>query len=471
MGVGFDQLLVVEPPYDPELDFHYRIFNADGSEVSQCGNGARCFARFVRLKGLTNKRDIRVSTANGRMVLSVTEDELVRVNMGEPNFEPAQVPFRANKAEKTYIMRAAEQTILCGVVSMGNPHCVIQVDNVDTAAVETLGPVLESHERFPERANIGFMQVVRREHIRLRVYERGAGRPVRAAAARALPLPWGFSRGCWLKKYAWNYRAVGWISPGKVGSSVIHDWSGGTYLRRIYPFMKQPEEELQETLTELDDRAVVDYLRHHPEFFIRNAHAVEAMRVPHPVRGTVSLVEWHMARARNHINVLEENMTLLMEQTHANESLFYRLLHLQSRLVAADSLDEMLVRFHRWARDLGLAGATLRLFPDRWRLGAPSRYTHLALNRQAFEPLRIQRLGQSQHYLGPLNGPELLVVLPEAKAVGSVAMSMMGSDGDLGVILFSSRDPHHYQPGQGTQLLQEIALMLPELLERWIKRV
>nr|VUD27945.1 diaminopimelate epimerase [Salmonella sp. NCTC 7297] len=175
LGVGFDQLLVVEPPYDPELDFHYRIFNADGSEVSQCGNGARCFARFVRLKGLTNKRDIRVSTANGRMVLSVTEDELVRVNMGEPNFEPAQVPFRANKAEKTYIMRAAEQTILCGVVSMGNPHCVIQVDNIDTAAVETLGPVLESHERFPERANIGFMQVVRREHIRLRVYERGAG--------------------------------------------------------------------------------------------------------------------------------------------------------------------------------------------------------------------------------------------------------------------------------------------------------
>ena len=171
LGVGFDQLLVVEPPYDPDLDFHYRIFNADGSEVSQCGNGARCFARFVRLKGLTNKRDIRVSTANGRMVLSVTEDDLVRVNMGEPNFEPSQVPFRANKAEKTYIMRAAEQTVLCGVVSMGNPHCVIQVDDVETAAVETLGPVMESHERFPERANIGFMQVVERSHIRLRVYE------------------------------------------------------------------------------------------------------------------------------------------------------------------------------------------------------------------------------------------------------------------------------------------------------------
>lgn len=175
LGVGFDQLLIVEPPYDPELDFHYRIFNADGSEVSQCGNGARCFARFVRLKGLTNKKDIFVSTANGRMVLSVTDDELVRVNMGEPDFEPSRIPFRANKMEKTYIMRAAEQTVLCGAVSMGNPHCVIQVDSVADAPVETLGPVMESHERFPERVNVSFMQVVNRNHIRLRVYERGAG--------------------------------------------------------------------------------------------------------------------------------------------------------------------------------------------------------------------------------------------------------------------------------------------------------
>lgn len=219
LGVGFDQLLVVEPPYDPDLDFHYRIFNADGSEVSQCGNGARCFARFVRLEGLTNKRDIRVSTANGRMVLSVTEDDLVRVNMGEPNFEPSQVPFRANKAEKTYIMRAAEQTVLCGVVSMGNPHCVIQVDDVDTAAVETLGPVMESHERFPERANIGFMQVVGRSHIRLRVYERGAGKPRPAAAAPAPRWRWGSSRGCSLKRYAWNCPAVVLISPGKARAS------------------------------------------------------------------------------------------------------------------------------------------------------------------------------------------------------------------------------------------------------------
>ncbi|MRS17399.1 DUF484 family protein [Enterobacteriaceae bacterium RIT691] len=235
--------------------------------------------------------------------------------------------------------------------------------------------------------------------------------------------------------------------------------------------MKQTGEEQLTELSALDDRAVVDYLLQHPEFFIRNAQVVEQMRVPHPVRGMVSLVEWHMARARNHITALEENMTLLMEQATENESLFYRLLNLQARLAAAESLDDFLNRFHRWARELGLAGATLRLFADRWRIGAPSKFTQLGLSRQAFEPIRIQRLGQQRHYLGSLNGPELLVVMPEAKAIGSVAMSMLGSDGDLGVVLFSSRDAHHYQSGQGTHLLQEIALLLPGLLERWVERV
>ncbi|XNM86139.1 DUF484 domain-containing protein [Escherichia coli] len=208
-----------------------------------------------------------------------------------------------------------------------------------------------------------------------------------------------------------------------------------------------------------------------PEFFIRNARAVEAIRVPHPVRGTVSLVEWHMARARNHIHVLEENMALLMEQAIANEGLFYRLLYLQRSLTAASSLDDMLMRFHRWARDLGHEQVRVCACFRIAGASCASNHTHLALSRQSFEPLRIQRLGQEQHYLGPLNGPELLVVLPEAKAVGSVAMSMLGSDADLGVVLFTSRDASHYQQGQGTQLLHEIALMLPELLERSIERV
>lgn len=174
-GVGFDQLLVVEAPYDPETDFHYRIFNADGSEVEQCGNGARCFARFVRLKGLTNKYSVSVSTKKGKMILDVEDDGDVTVNMGVPEFEPNKIPFKAKQKEKTYIMRAGDKTLFCGAVSMGNPHVVTVVDDVDTADVEVLGPLLESHERFPERVNAGFMQVVDRNHIRLRVFERGAG--------------------------------------------------------------------------------------------------------------------------------------------------------------------------------------------------------------------------------------------------------------------------------------------------------
>jgi len=174
-GVGFDQLLVVEPPYDPELDFHYRIYNADGSEVGQCGNGARCFARFVRMKNLTQKNKIRVSTSTGKMTLFIERDGRVTVNMPIPLLEPAQIPFQAQKVEGTYILRANNETVLCGVVSLGNPHCVLTVDSVKEAPVQRLGKELSHHERFPKQANIGFMEVVNPEFIRLRVYERGTG--------------------------------------------------------------------------------------------------------------------------------------------------------------------------------------------------------------------------------------------------------------------------------------------------------
>lgn len=233
--------------------------------------------------------------------------------------------------------------------------------------------------------------------------------------------------------------------------------------------MKYPEEQT-DSAVQLDDRAVSAYLQQNPDFFIRNARQVEQMAVPHAVRGSVSLVEWHMARQRNHIRQLEEEITLLMEQATANHQLFDRLLALQSHLAAADSLQEMLTRLHRWARELGLAGANVRLFSDRWRIGAPSDFTQLGLSRQAFEPLRIQRFGQQHHYLGSLNGPELLLLLPQAKAVGSVAMSLMGEQGDLGVLIFSSRDNQHYQAGMGTLLLQHLAQMLPDLLSRWVER-
>ncbi|PJG85761.1 diaminopimelate epimerase [Conservatibacter flavescens] len=215
-GIGFDQLLVVEPPYDPDLDFHYRIFNADGSEVAQCGNGARCFARFVTLKGLTNKKDIAVSTQNGKMILTVNEDNSIRVNMGEPIWEPAKIPFTANKFEKNYIIRTALQTVLGGAVSMGNPHFVLQVENVETANVADLGPLLEKHERFPERVNVGFMQVLNRNHIKLRVYERGAGETQACGSGACAAAAVGIMQGVLDNK----------VQVDLPGGSLIIQWSG-----------------------------------------------------------------------------------------------------------------------------------------------------------------------------------------------------------------------------------------------------
>lgn len=174
-GIGFDKLLMAEPPYDPELDFHYRIFNADGTEAEQCTNGARCFAKFVRARGLTNKHTIGVSTQSSKMKLYIEADGQVTVNMGTPQLEPAKIPFKAQKQELTYILRAEEHTLLCGVVAMGEPHAILIVDEITTAAVDVQGPIFERHERFPERANIGFMQVVTPSHIKLRVWQRDLG--------------------------------------------------------------------------------------------------------------------------------------------------------------------------------------------------------------------------------------------------------------------------------------------------------
>lgn len=232
--------------------------------------------------------------------------------------------------------------------------------------------------------------------------------------------------------------------------------------------MKSYEEQALEGIA-LDDDAVMQYLLQNPDFFIRNARLVEQMHIPHPVRGSVSLVEWQLGRQRNQIGQLEEEITLLMEQAGLNEVLFNRLLQLQTHLTAASSLQDMLNRLQRWARDFGLSGANVRLFSDRWHIGAPSDFTHLGLSRHAFEPLRIQRLGSDNHYLGSLNGPELLLLLPQAKQVGSVALSLLGKEGDLGVIIFSSRDIQHYQQGMGTVMLNQLSTLLPSLLARWIE--
>lgn len=174
-GVGCDQLLVVEPATRPGVDFRYRIFNADGGEVEQCGNGARCFVRFVHDHGLTAKREIRVETRAGLIAPRLEADGQVTVDMGVPLLEPARVPFLSSSEALVQPLEVAGQTLAITAVSMGNPHAVQVVADVDLAPVASQGPAIESHPRFPARVNAGFLQVLDRHAIRLRVYERGAG--------------------------------------------------------------------------------------------------------------------------------------------------------------------------------------------------------------------------------------------------------------------------------------------------------
>ena len=195
-GIGCDQLLLVENPSTKEVDFKYRIFNADGSEVAQCGNGVRCFARFVHDKGLTEQTTIAVETASGIIYPSLLSDGEVRVDMGVPRFELAEIPFVAEHQSLTYNLNLANGEVKeLGVVSVGNPHAVLLVDDIETAEVASLGPMIEGHESFPERVNVGFMQVVSCNEIKLRVFERGVGETLACGTGACAAVVSGIQRG------------------------------------------------------------------------------------------------------------------------------------------------------------------------------------------------------------------------------------------------------------------------------------
>ncbi len=180
-GIGFDQLLTVSPPRSPEMDFRYRIFNADGTEAEQCGNGARCFLRFVRDRGLTTKTSIKVETNKGSIECSLQKDGNISVDMGSPVLQPEKVPFIADKCAVTYqldltsCLSTQPQTVNVSAISMGNPHAVTIVDDIERAPVSQVGAMIESHPQFPEKVNVGFMQIVSRRRINLRVHERVVG--------------------------------------------------------------------------------------------------------------------------------------------------------------------------------------------------------------------------------------------------------------------------------------------------------
>lgn len=194
-GVGCDQILLVEAASQPDIDFRYRIFNADGGEVEQCGNGARCFVRFVHEQGLTDKRDIRVETQKGIISLSLQDNGEVTVNMGLPRFVPDEIPFISDTDAAIQPLTVGDKKVEIGVVSMGNPHAVQVVADVDAAPVAADGPIIESHPRFPKRVNAGFMQILDRHTVKLRVYERGTGETLACGTGACAAAVSGLRRG------------------------------------------------------------------------------------------------------------------------------------------------------------------------------------------------------------------------------------------------------------------------------------
>lgn len=195
-GIGCDQILIVEEPTQENVDFRYRIFNADGSEVEQCGNGVRCFARFVRDKQLTDKDTIAVETGAGIVYPTLQEDGNVTVDMGLPQFKPKDIPFLCdNQAIRYTLPLDDERSIEIGSVSMGNPHAVMLVDDIESADVDTIGPMVERHRQFPQRVNVGFMQVIDRNNVDLRVYERGAGETLACGTGACAAVVVGIQQG------------------------------------------------------------------------------------------------------------------------------------------------------------------------------------------------------------------------------------------------------------------------------------
>lgn len=194
-GVGCDQVLLVEPPRLADTDFYYRIFNADGGEVEQCGNGARCFVRYVRDRGLTTKAEIRVGTRGGVIVPRLEDDGQVTVNLGVPEFEPARIPFDATARAPIYALDVGGRSVEVSALSMGNPHAVQVVTDIERAPVAEQGPLIERHPRFPQRVNAGYMQIVSRRRILLRVYERGAGETLACGTGACAAVAAGILRG------------------------------------------------------------------------------------------------------------------------------------------------------------------------------------------------------------------------------------------------------------------------------------
>lgn len=333
-GIGFDQLLLVENPVSDNADFKYRIFNADGSEVAQCGNGARCFARFVRDKGMSDKKVIRVDTNSGQLILCFDEDNLITVNMGIPKHLPAEIPLLAEQESKFYTVTVNDTEKAFGAVSVGNPHAVIQVNDIKNAQVADTGRLLESHPVFPERANIGFMQILDRGHIKLRVYERGAAETLACGSGACAAVVIG------IEQHLLDHEVTVELPGGLLKVS----WAG----RGEPVLMTGPAESVFDgkidlnkgsDIGELSAMQVERYLQKHPEFFNEHLQLLEQIKIPHPSGNAVSLILKQLEIFRSRHHEMENQLTALIDIARDNDASVMRMHKLNLALLDATTLE------------------------------------------------------------------------------------------------------------------------------------
>jgi diaminopimelate epimerase len=332
-GIGFDQLLLVEKPISDNADFKYRIFNADGGEVAQCGNGARCFARFVRDKGLSDKDEICVDTDSGQLTLHFDDNGLITVNMGVPRHAPYQIPLQAERESKFYMVSVNDTEKAFGAVSVGNPHAVLQVNDIRTAHVKEIGAALESHPVFPERANIGFMQVLDRQHIKLRVYERGAAETLACGSGACAAVVIGIEQNLLdhevsveLPGGALSIRWAGRGEPVFMTGAATAVFEGGFSLT---------DEPLAAGLSSLE---VERYLQKHPEFFNEHLTLLEHLKIPHPSGNAVSLISKQLEIFRSRHHDMESQLTELIDIALDNDVAVMRMHKLALALLEASTL-------------------------------------------------------------------------------------------------------------------------------------
>lgn len=462
-GIGFDQLLLVEPPVSIDADFKYRIFNADGSEVFQCGNGARCFARFVRDKKLSEKQEIRVDTGFGQLRLHFDEDELITVNMGIPRHAPADIPLIAEQEAKFYSVMVNHSEKAFGAVSIGNPHAVMQVNDIKTASVAELGRELESHPMFPERANIGFMQVLDRQHIKLRVYERGAGETLACGSGACAAVVIGIEQN--LLDHEVSVELPGGvlkINWSGRGEPVYMTGSAESVFDGRIPFANESAS------NDLTDAHVEHYLRQHPDFFNSHLGLLEQLSIPHPSGNAVSLIAKQLELVRSRYQEMEGQLTELIDIARENDAVVNRMHELTLALLDAGNLQEVIGNLETVLAEHFLTDfVVLRIIKD-----IPSSLHNVFVkpDSDTLKPFRKELSGNLPSCGRPTLEQARVLFGDVALELNSWAIVPLVFTELEGLLVIGSRDENRFRRGMGTLFLTQmgelVATRLLSLLQQ-----